>query len=132
MAASSGRTLTIKEGSDVLASGAQTKTVTVNNEPVDITSDCDDGYRTLLDVTGQSSVDISIEGVTKDERLLEASVTGQVFLEDITVEWSTGATLVGDFYLANYEDNGTYNDAVKFTASLQSSGAYVFTPGASG
>ena len=57
MAAAKGRSLLIKKGSTVLA-GMRTKGVAINGEPIDITSDDDSGYRTLLSDVGTLSVDL--------------------------------------------------------------------------
>jgi len=128
MAASAGRELLIKKGVSVIA-GVRTKTVTINGEPIDITSDDDSGFRTLLGDAGTRSIDLSVEGVTKDA-VLRAIVAGSSsqLLTDISVEYPNGDTIEGDFYLVNIEESGEYQDAVTFSASLQSSGAFVYTP----
>lgn len=127
MAASAGRELLIKKGVSVIA-GVRTKTVTINGEPIDITSDDDSGFRTLLASAGLRSIDLSVEGVTKDAtlRAIVAGVSSQL-LTDITVEYPNGDTIEGDFYLVNIEESGEYQDALTFSASLQSSGAFTYT-----
>lgn len=55
-------------GSAVL--GIREKGVTINGEPIDVTSDDDNGWRKLLTEAGEHSVDISISGVTKDDVFL--------------------------------------------------------------
>lgn len=128
MAASAGRELLIKKGVSVIA-GVRTKTVTINGEPIDITSDDDSGFRTLLGDAGTRSIDLSVEGVTKDA-VLRAIVAGSSsqLLTDISVEYPNGDTIEGDFYLVNIEESGEYQDALTFSASLQSSGPFVYTP----
>jgi predicted secreted protein len=49
-------------------------------------------------------------------------------LTDITIEYPDGAVIDGDFYLVSVEEAGEYQDAVTFSASLQSSGEYTYTP----
>lgn len=128
MAASAGRELLIKKGVSVIA-GVRTKTVTINGEPIDITSDDDSGFRTLLASAGTRSIDLSVEGVTKDAtlRAIVAGVSSQL-LTDISVEYPNGDTIDGDFYLVNIEESGEYQDALTFSASLQSSGPFTYTP----
>lgn len=128
MAASSGRELLIKKGVTVLA-GVRTKTVTINGEPIDVTTDDDSGFRTLLADPATRSIDLSVEGITKDATL-RAIVAGggSQMLTDITVEYPDGSVIAGDFYLVSVEESGEYQDAVTFTASLQSSGAFTYTP----
>lgn len=128
MAASSGRELLIKKGASVIA-GVRTKTITINGEPIDVTSDDDSGFRTLLASAGIRSIDLSVEGVTKDAvlRAIVAGTSSQL-LTDITIEYPNGDVIDGNFYLVNIEESGEYQDAVTFSASLQSSGEFTYTP----
>jgi len=128
MAANKGRDLLIKRGTATIA-GVRSKTLTANGEPIDITSDDDGGFRTLLDMAGTNSLDLSVEGVTKDNDLRqEILVGGSMMLTDINIEYPNGDTLSGDFFLTSLEETGAYNDAITFSASLQSSGEWTYTP----
>lgn len=128
MAASSGRELLIKKGASVIA-GVRTKTVTINGEPIDVTTDDDSGFRTLLADPATRMIDLSVEGITKDDTLRAiVAGAGPQLLTDITIEYPDGAVIAGDFYLVSVEESGEYQDAVTFTASLQSSGAFTYTP----
>lgn len=128
MAASSGRELLIKKGASVIA-GVRTKTVTINGEPIDVTTDDDSGFRTLLADPATRMIDLSVEGITKDDTLRAiVAGAGPQLLTDITVEYPDGAVIAGDFYLVSIEESGEYQDAVTFTATLQSSGAFTYTP----
>ena len=128
MAASSGRELLIKKGASVIA-GVRTKTVTINGEPIDVTTDDDSGFRTLLADPATRMIDLSVEGITKDDTLRAiVAGAGPQLLTDITIEYPDGAVIAGDFYLVSVEESGEYQDAVTFTATLQSSGAFTYTP----
>jgi len=76
-----------------------------------------------MSVPGQKSIDISFDGISKDSALKEkaASMT-DISYSALTVEFPDGSTLIGKFILASLEESGTYNDAVTFSGSLQSSG----------
>lgn len=128
MAANIGRDFVISRGVTVIA-GVRTKSLSFNGEPIDVTTDDDTGFRTLLATEGQKSVDMSVEGLTKDKDLRSAALSGSsLLLTDIEIEYPNGDTLTGDFFLNSMEESGTYNDAMTFTASLQSSGAFTYTP----
>lgn len=128
MAAAKGRSLLVKQGSTVIA-GIRTKGIAIAAEPIDITSDDDLGYRKLLGEAGMYSLDISIEGITKDAVLrADIAAGGTVELTNISIEYPDGATITGTFFLASYEESGAYNEAITFTGALQSSGAWVYTP----
>lgn len=126
MAADAGRAMRVNYNSTAIA-GVRTKTVTFNGEPIDITSDDDSGWRTLLaDTAAVRSVDISVEGVTKDDILRAAWYSGSL-LEAMEVEWGDGASLTGNFHLGSYAETGATEDAVTFTATFNSSGAPTYT-----
>lgn len=108
--------------------GVREKGLTVNGEPVDITSDENSGWRTLLDEPGEMTVDIKISGVTKDERFLTDLFAGNV-QRTASLTWFSGAVLTGTFQLVNRSETQPYKDAMSFEASLQSSGAITYTPG---
>lgn len=128
MPANIGRELLVKRGSTVIA-GVRTKTVTFNGEPVDVTTDDDSGFRKLLAEVGQKSIDMSVEGVTKDNELRSAALSGtSLLLTDVNIEWPNGDTLSGDFFMNSVEETGAYNDAITFTSSFQSSGEWTYTP----
>ncbi len=127
MAANIGRELLIKRGSVVIA-GVRSKSASVNGEAVDITSDDDSGFRTLLSVVGTKSMDLSVEGVTKDATLRAAMLSGtSLLLTDVSLEYPNGDTITGDFFLSSLEESAPYNEAATFSASLQSSGEFTYT-----
>ena len=124
MTATIGRAYVIKKNSVAIA-GVRTKSLSINHEPVDITTDEDDGFRTLLSVVGESSFELSVEGVLKDDVLFDvATGTGSKLLTDVSIEHPEG-TITGDMFLSAFESTGAYNDAVTFSATFQSSGDWV-------
>jgi predicted secreted protein len=127
MAAQKGRAFAIKKNGTVIA-GMQAKTASVNNNPVDVTTDDELGFRTLMSDPGVKSMDISFDGITKDTtlRALIMANASQLFT-DITLEYPNGDTVSGDFFLANLEEAGDTGDALKFSGSLQSSGVWTYT-----
>jgi len=128
MAANTGRAVTFLWGGSAVL-GIREKGVTVNGEPIDITSDEDSGWRLLLsDAVGERSVDISISGVTKDHRFL-ADLMGGTYQRAVVITWPNGATLSGTFQVASTSRGIPYKEAETFDASLQSSGAVTFVAG---
>lgn len=128
MAANIGREFVISKDATAIA-GVRTKTMSFNGEPIDVTTDDDSGFRTLLATAGQKSIDMSVEGLTKDATFRAAALSGtSLMLTDITIDYPNGDSLSGDFFLNSVEESGTYNDAMTFTASLQSSGEFTYTP----
>lgn len=107
--------------------GVREKGIEINGEPVDVTSDENDGWRTLLSVPGQKEVTLSLSGVTKDQRLKTDLFAGNR-TQPVTIIYPDGSTLTGNFYLATHSETGPYNDATTFEAELQSTGVVTFTP----
>lgn len=129
MAANVGRNLKILKNSVVVA-GIRTKSFSANGEPIDVTTDDEAGVRTLLADPAVRTLDISFDGVTKDDTLrgIMLDPAGTLNLTDITLEYPNGDEISGTFFFTNLEESGTYNDAVTFSGSLQNNGAWTFTP----
>jgi TP901-1 family phage major tail protein len=128
MPAASGRDLIIKRNGTKIAS-VTTKNFSVNNEPIDITTDDDSGFRTLLDVSGVRTIDASVEGVYIDDTLLsEAAGASPTLITADEIVLPSAATITGNFRLNNIDITGEVAGRVEFSATLQSSGAWVFTP----
>lgn len=127
MAGDKGIELKIKKSGSVICSGVTTKDIKYNGEPIDITSDDDLGWRTLLSEPGLQSIDISFEGVAKDSVLRTLVITEARMLTGVSIVYPNGDTLAGSFYMAGFSEKGETNDAIKFSCELQSSGKPTFT-----
>lgn len=123
-----GRDFLIRKNSVTIAA-VRTKSLSWGGEPIDITTDDDAGIRNLLDDLGQQQIDISVEGLTGSQVLRDIALTPATAkkLTDISLAFPNGDTITGDFVLTSYEESGTYNDAVTFSASFQSSEAWTYT-----
>lgn len=127
-----GRKLTIEWPEGTTIAGVRTRSLTVDSSPIDVTSDDDSGLRTLLEEPGQQQVDISVEGLLKDDTLLARIIDG-AFLDNLKIVLpftftTTPGAITGSFRFNSFEVSGEYQDAVAFTASMQSSGTITYTP----
>lgn len=123
-----GRSIALLWGASPIK-GIREKGITLNGEAINTTSDEDGGWRKLLEVSAEDSVDIALSGITKDHILKAAYFGGGSSRTAVTsLTYPDGAVLTGTFYLANYSETGTYNDATTFSATLNSSGEVTFTP----
>lgn len=112
---------------------ARTKTITFGSESIDITQDCDGAFRRLMDEPAVRSMDMAIEGLlTQDDWLLQALDTdSNVFLSEYTMVIPGIGKIKCDFAISNFELGAPYNEAVSFSATVQSSGKWEFTPASS-
>ena len=109
--------------------GVREKSLSINGEPVNVTSDEDDGVQALLAEDAESSVQIELSGVTKDTVFRVAKLGGGAALqEDVSLTYTNGDELSGTFHLGAYSEGQPYNEAVTFTATLMSTGAVTYTP----
>jgi len=136
MAGFVGREALLKKGATVLA-GVLTKGLNWSGESIDVTSGEDNGIRLLLDASGQEQIDIPIDGILKDDTLLNIvlNTSSSKMLTDITLELAildsgntTAATISGDFRISGFEVGLPYNDKATFSGTLESSGDWTFTP----
>jgi predicted secreted protein len=125
MAAASGREIYVSKGATRLL-GGRTKSVTLNGEPVDITSDDDSGWRTMLATFGVQSVDVEVEGVLKDDVLIAAWFANDLSAYTVTI---TGVgTFTGNWKLTSVPLTGAHDGSIDYSGSLQSSGVITYTP----
>jgi TP901-1 family phage major tail protein len=137
MAGFNGRALTIDESSTTLV-GIRTRGFSITNDHVDVTTDDDNGWRTLLADPGLRSVEVTLSGITSDEVLLAEIMAATVAEATIDINLPTGTAggittpgkLAGSFFVSSYEQTGEHDDAVEFSATFMSDGAIVYTASA--
>lgn len=124
MAEQLGRKVTISIGGAVRAT-ARTKTLNINNEMINVTSDGDDGVQRFIVEPGEKAVELSVEGMydTTDEALQDLALSNDLS-EDLILDYGT-FTITGTFVMPTYSEGMTYNDAQTFSATFNSSGAVV-------
>ena len=136
MVANVGRDLLVTKNAVVIA-GIRTATLDWSGESIDVTTGEDAGVRLLLEASAQEQLDMPIEGLMKSELLRELTLGASEtrILTDIEITWpivtpgnTTPATLTGDFRLSSNSEGAPYNEAITFSGTLESSGAFVYTP----
>lgn len=132
MAKSASRDFLVKKGGTTLAS-ITSKSITVDQQPIEVTSDDDAGVQTFLsNVYATKSMQISAEGYTDDDVLSDLAFNGTDtanHITDLTLERPNGDVISGTFILTNYVETGGGSDgSVTFTATFVRNGAHTFTP----
>ncbi len=107
--------------------GVREKGIKLDGTPIDVTSDEDNGWQTLLSYHGEKKVEISIAGVTKDPHLKADWFAGDT-MKAVTITYPDGREMAGTFLMTNFSEKGPYKDATTFDATLMSSGRITFTP----
>lgn len=109
---------------------ARSKTLTIGSESIDITQDCDGAFRKLMDEPASRFLDIAVEGLlTQDDWLLQAlDTSSNVFLNEYTLVIPGIGSITGDFFISNFELGAPHDNATTFSATVQSSGEWEFTP----
>lgn len=109
--------------------GVREKSLTLNGEQANVSSDEDDGVRHLLAEDDEFSVDFELSGVTKSRVLRAAKLNGAI-QETLVITYPNGDVITGTFNLGAYSEGQPYNDATTFSATLHSTGDVTFTAGA--
>jgi TP901-1 family phage major tail protein len=130
MSAQKGRLVLIKVSAggtpDVFSTvgGLRTKSLTVNNEQVDITESDTAPWRQLLGDAGLRSVSMSGTGVFKDDsafnRVEDLSFTGA--LEDYQLVFGNGDYIQGQFQVASLQWAGDHDKEQQYDVTLESGG----------
>ena len=114
--------------------GIRTKGLNWSGESVDFTTDDDEGIRLLDECSGQEQVDMPIDGILKDSKLLDhIQVDSEHILSSLMIEFeiidpanSQPAVFFGDFRLSSFEVGMPYNDATTFSGTLESTGVWKY------
>lgn len=107
--------------------GVRQKGLALNGEPINVTTDEDLGWQTLLSVSAEDQVTITVSGLTKDHRLLHDWIN-RVRTGAFSLDFPDGAVLGGQFFLAAYNETMPYNDATAFDATFASTGVVNVIP----
>lgn len=110
--------------------GWETFDLTYGATSVDITTNCSDGVRVLLDKAGLRTRDFSVSGIVENGLLREWAndVGGIMQRADFEARYPNGDVLaIPLINLIDYAESNPMNDKVTFTATLHSSGPWTYT-----
>lgn len=114
--------------------GVRSRGVTMSNDMVDVTTDDDDGWRTLLATPGVKSVEIQLDFVTSDEVLIaeffNANTTGETLQADLPSSLAVPGNFSGTYHLSNLEYSGDTGGELSMSATFMSSGEVTYTASA--
>lgn len=114
-------------GNFTTVGGIRSKSISLNNEAVDITDDDSAPWRALLEDAGIRSVSISGSGIWKGGAIIED-------LEDAVMDgthrearliFENGDYFQGHFQITSMETGGEHNAERTFSISLESSGEVI-------
>lgn len=105
--------------------GLRTTQMSINGEPVVITSKDSGGWRQLLSGAGVRSVSVSGAGVftgsSAETRMKNHALSGTIDTFELSFE--SGEKMQGDFLISRLDYSGDFNGERSYTMSLESSGA---------
>lgn len=108
--------------------GIQAKSISINNAPVDV-SDDSAGYQKMLADGGIQSMEISGNGIIKDNVQAKALVAAAVARTEKNYQLVSGLgdTFQGTFVISQMQRTGNHDGAETFSITLQSSGSITYT-----
>jgi len=134
MAAQKGSDLLIKIGNAAspevftTVAGLRDTSITMNNEPIDVTNKDSSRVRTLLAGAGTQIFTASGTGIFTDgasEASVRTAFAAATF-SNFQILIPDFATFTGSFMVASIEYSGNYNDAVQYSMSFESAGSITF------
>jgi TP901-1 family phage major tail protein len=130
MAGFNGRAFTFDWDSTTLA-GVRTRGLSITNDYVDVTTDDDTGWRTLLATPGLRSIEVTIGGIATDEAVLAdimaANVAAATLQADLPSSLASPGNLSGSYLISSFEMSGDHDGAVEFSVTFMSTGAVTYT-----
>jgi predicted secreted protein len=117
----------------VTVGGVRATSMTLNNNPVDITNVASNGYRELLPDGGVQSFSMALEGImdsqTQGAVLLFTAARNRTLIECQIVS-GHGDEFRGNMAVNQFQRNGAFDNAEVFSCQLESSGQLLYIPGA--
>lgn len=138
ISANSGRDFLIKVADPAVSptvfftvGGLRSGSITINDNPVDITNVASGGFQEWLPDGGVFSTSVSGDGIYDSTGtgagLVHTASINRSFLE-VQVVSGAGDSFVFDAVVESLERSASYDDAEGFSISIQSHGAVVHTP----
>ncbi len=111
--------------------GMREPTITINNEPVDITDADSDGFRRLLEGAGVTSVSIKAQGVYVDNEyqgtLRDAALANTHLSLRFVIPGSVSdGNYDGDFMVASFEEAGPHNSNGTYNVTFENADLVTF------
>ncbi len=127
------REIVLKDTEGNAVAGLNATNITVNREEIDVTTNDEDGFRTLLGEAGQLGWEISAEGIVRPGNLdlLREAFNPNTSLTKYTLEFPWGDEATADWFIGNFELGAETQEAVTFSGTFMSSGIVEYTEGAS-
>ena len=132
MTGHAGRDYLIKKNGTTIA-GITAVNMTVNGAPVSNEDQTDKGFAAYLPcIMVDRSLEFGAEGVLLGDVLhdiaLDTADVSPSFLADVTFEAPNGDVISGDFVMSGYTEGAPFKEAMTFTCTFTSDGAWTFTP----
>lgn len=111
--------------------GLTTNSITINNEPVDVTTKDDEGWRRLLEGVAFKSVSMSAAGrwqTAAGKSALVTEIIAGTFGHYQLID-EAGGKFEGSFLMSSLEDTGVHDGVEEFTINLESTGGVAWTAG---
>ncbi len=109
--------------------GVRSRSISINNEMVDITDDQTAPFRALLADAGLRTITMTMSGIAKDDEAYQKIQDNahSAIVESYLVQFPNGDLLEGEFHLSTLDESGEYNAAQEFSITLESAGRWDFS-----
>ena len=127
MAKGAGRSFVLEKNGAVIGGGVALN-MTVNGEGIDVTDKDSNGrIQYLPNTMVNRQLVFTVEGFEEDAVLRDVALGAQnlSFLNDLEFIFHDGHSITGDFLMTGYTENGPLNEAVTYTATFSSDGAWL-------
>lgn len=111
--------------------GLRSKTLTINNESVDVTTSDEAPWRELLGDTGLRSLSVSGSGVFQDDTAINSveDLALNGLLNNFQIAFENNDVFEGAFQVTSFEYGGEHTAEQTYSISLESSGTITLTRG---
>lgn len=117
---------------DAILAGIVSKSLSINNAPIDVSDDQSSGNKEYLATPGSKEITIGLSLKAKDLDLIRSAISNSSQIYAVLITFPdgaiTGSSLAGDAFLASVSLSGEHEDLATIDVELNFSGAVTFTP----
>ena len=109
--------------------GVRSRSISINNEMVDITASDTAPFRDLLADAGLRTITLTVSGVAKDDLAYQRIQDNchNAVVESYLLQFPNGDIIEGEFFPSTLEESGEYNAEQAFSLTLESAGKWDFS-----
>jgi predicted secreted protein len=117
------------DGAGGVIAGTKNLSMKISNGSVDVSNKSSSGWQEMLESAGLQSITLTMDGICTDDAKFETlrGYAQSNTINPFLIVSPDNSTVACNFFVSDFTQQGGYNDAFAFSATLMSDGVPTFT-----